>query len=277
LLQRTITGTIFVIILLGSVLFSAYSFAILFFTITILGIWEFYTLAEKTGHQPQRITGILLGAFLFSGTLLNYSTTYGKFALFPIALLLPTLFSIFIIELYRKKEKAFGNIAYTILGVLYIALPFSLFTVIAFGTPVTFSTNSYEPSKILGILFILWSSDTGAYLSGKAFGKHKLFERISPKKTWEGTIGGGILALAVAYIVSIYFTGFNVMDWMIIALIIVILGNLGDLVESLFKRTIDVKDSGTILPGHGGILDRFDSLIISIPFIFIYIFFISTL
>lgn len=277
MLQRTITGTIFVIILLGSVLFSAYSFAILFFVITMLGLWEFYTLAEKTGHQPQHLTGLLLGIFLFSGTLLNYSATYSKFSLFPIALLLPTLFSIFIIELYRKKENAFGNIAYTILGVLYIALPFSLFTVIAFGTPVAFSTNSYEPSKILGILFILWSSDTGAYLSGKAFGKHKLFDRISPKKTWEGTIGGGILAFVVAYIVSIYFTEYRMIDWMIIALIIIAFGNLGDLVESLFKRTIDVKDSGTILPGHGGILDRFDSLIMSIPFMFIYIFFISTL
>ncbi|MBL7893429.1 MAG: phosphatidate cytidylyltransferase, partial [Bacteroidia bacterium] len=107
--------------------------------------------------------------------------------------------------------------------------------------------------------------------------KHKLFERISPKKTWEGTIGGGILAFVVAYIVSIYFTEYRMIDWMIIALIIIAFGNLGDLVESLFKRTIDVKDSGTILPGHGGILDRFDSLIMSIPFIFIYIFFISTL
>jgi phosphatidate cytidylyltransferase len=251
----------------------------LFFVIAILGLWEFYKLSEKAGCQPQKIMGLVLGVLLFAALVLRFFTTSNHLAAIPVALLLPALFSIFIIELYRKKENPFGNIAFTLLGIIYVVLPFSLICTLPFGEIYLedVQTYIYTPGTIIGLLFILWSSDTGAYLSGKAFGKHKLFERISPGKTWEGTIGGGILSIVVAYIVSLYFTELRMIDWIVIAVIIVVAGNLGDLVQSLFKRSVGVKDSGNILPGHGGILDRFDSLIMATPFIFTYLFFIAKL
>ncbi len=135
-----------------------------------------------------------------------------------------------------------------------------------------FDSYSYHPHNLLGYFFILWTYDTGAYLAGSKFGKHKLFERISPKKTWEGAIGGALLALTIAYIISLYFTSFSMTNWMIIAIIIIITGTLGDLVKSSFKRSINIKDSGNIIPGHGGILDRFDALFLSAPFVLCYLY-----
>jgi phosphatidate cytidylyltransferase len=258
MLKRVITGTVFGIVLIGGTLYNAYSFSLLFLTITLLGLWEFYNLAEKTNHQPQKITGLMLGALLFGSALFYFRPAYQHFSPIPLILLLPVLFSLFIFELYRKKTAPFGNIAYTLLGILYVALPFSLLC-------------SFTPHMVLGILLIIWSSDTGAYFAGVSLGKHKLFERISPQKTWEGLFGGALLSLGVAYMVSRYETSLSLADWMVSALIIIIAGNLGDLAESLFKRSIDIKDSGTILPGHGGILDRFDSLILATPFIFTYL------
>ena len=167
--------------------------------------------------------------------------------------------------LYKKSEHPFTNIAYTMLGVFYVSIPFSLFC--ASG----FVNGTYSYHIPLGFLLIIWSSDSGAYVIGSLIGRTKLFERISPKKTWEGTIGGGLLSLTLAYVLSNYFIELSRFDWMMISIIIVITGNLGDLAESMFKRSINVKDSGTILPGHGGILDRFDAVFISAPFVFTYI------
>jgi phosphatidate cytidylyltransferase len=132
-------------------------------------------------------------------------------------------------------------------------------------------TDTYSYQIILGFFILLWTNDTGAYLSGKYFGKHKLFERISPKKTWEGSIGGGILTLAFAYVLSIYFTNLNITNWLIIGVLIAVFGGLGDLVESMLKRSLGIKDSGKLLPGHGGILDRFDGLLLSVPFVYGYL------
>ncbi len=258
MIQRTITGIIFAAVLIGGILFNYYTFLLLFSVITLLGLWEFYTLAEKTHHHPQKFIGLLLSALLIASIQLFFNTSYKHWSTVPVVLFIAIIFSLFIFELYRKRGNPFGNIAYTILGVLYIALPIALL-------------STFSPLKVLGILFILWTSDTGAYFSGMAFGKHKLFERISPKKTWEGAIGGGILGLGMAYLLSTYNKELNLTDWMGTALIILVAGNLGDLTESLFKRSIDIKDSGTILPGHGGILDRFDSLILATPFIFTYL------
>lgn len=122
---------------------------------------------------------------------------------------------------------------------------------------------------------MLWTNDTGAYLAGRFFGKHKLFERISPKKTWEGSIGGGILTIGVAFILSVYFTNLDQTNWIVLAILVAVFGGLGDLVESMLKRSLNIKDSGNLLPGHGGILDRFDGLLLSIPFIYSYLYLIS--
>ena len=188
-----------------------------------------------------------------------------------IMLMLPLLSLIFIIELFRKKDKPFLNIGITLLGIIYITLPIMLFSMI--GIPVN-DPGNYRMHLVLGFFIILWSSDTGAYLAGMKFGKHKLFERISPKKTWEGSIGGTALALTVAWILSRYFPELSLNEWLVFAFIIVVFGSLGDLAESLLKRSLNVKDSGSILPGHGGALDRFDGLFGAAPFVFLYLYFL---
>lgn len=261
--KRTLTATVFVAVLLGCTFWSQTSFSILFFVITVLGVWEFYGLTETADNQPQKILGTLIGAFLFTSTAL-VCANYLKPAL--LLLNIPLLFIVFIMELYTKASNPFKNIAFTLLGVFYVALPFSLLNYITTYN----STYSYE--VLFGFFFILWSNDTGAYLTGSAIGKNKLFARVSPGKSWEGSAGGAVLSYVVAFIISSWHTSITRVDWMVIATILIVIGTLGDLVESLFKRSIGVKDSGNILPGHGGILDRFDSLILAAPFVFTYLY-----
>ena len=187
---------------------------------------------------------------------------------------IPLIAIVFITELYRKKENPFLNIAITLTGIIYLSLPVMLMVLIAFGfTPD--DGIAYHGKVIMGCIFLLWGSDTGAYMIGSKFGKHRLFERISPKKSWEGFFGGMFTSLLVAWINSMWFPDLNLMEWMMVAVIIVTSGTLGDLVESMLKRSLNVKDSGTIFPGHGGILDRFDGLLISMPFVFFYLFLIG--
>lgn len=166
------------------------------------------------------------------------------------------------------------NIAYTLLGIFYVTIPFAMLYHLGFYKNHEFG-QEYSYQLILGFFFILWMNDTGAYLAGKYLGKHKLFERISPNKTWEGSLGGGIFSIGLAIIIAQYFTHINLTDWIIISLIIVIFGGIGDLVESMLKRSLNIKDSGKLLPGHGGILDRFDGLLISSPFVYCYLQLIS--
>jgi phosphatidate cytidylyltransferase len=261
--KRTLTAIVFVAVLLGCTYYSHASFSVLFFIITILGTAEFYSLSEKSGEKPQKYLGIIAAAHLF------LVIAFSSMNIIENKLMFTSLFFIFIIfiaELYTKAEKPFNNIATTFLGIIYVALPFSLLNYIT----TTGGTYSYQ--LLFGFFFILWSNDTGAYLVGSAIGKRKLFQRVSPGKTWEGSIGGAIASYAVAYFISEQYTVISRIDWMVIASILVVIGTLGDLVESLFKRSIHVKDSGNILPGHGGILDRFDSLILASPFVFVYLY-----
>jgi phosphatidate cytidylyltransferase len=200
------------------------------------------------------------------------------FVIFPLMAL------VYMIKLYKKGEyKPFTNIAFTFLGIFYIAVPISLLNHVVFNEQGNFAdftnfvtSNTYNFQVILGILLILWATDTGAYFAGTFLGKNKLFERISPKKTWEGFIGGAVLAGIIAFIFNLILAGYNkqfltVTDWIVITVIIVIGGTFGDLVESLLKRSIEIKDSGTSIPGHGGFLDRFDGLFISAPFVVAYL------
>ena len=234
--------------------------------ITILGVWEFYTLSEKGGSNPQKITGTIIGALLFANSAL---VCMGYMNPKILVINIPIIFLIFIIELYSKAADPFRNIAFTLLGILYVALPFSLLNYIAT------TTQNYNYQLLFGFFFILWSNDSGAYLVGSSMGKHKLFFRVSPGKTWEGSIGGAIASYGVAYLISGWYTSISRLDWMVIATILIVIGTLGDLVKSILKRSINVKDSGNILPGHGGILDRFDSLIMSAPFVFTYLYLVK--
>jgi phosphatidate cytidylyltransferase len=239
--------------------------------ITILGVWEFYGLSKKDRAYPLNITGLIASVILF----LSISLTSYNPQQFPLQLLAINFISIFLIfihELYRKKNSPFVNVSYTLLGPLYIALPLGLLNYLAF-----FGEDHlvYNPTIIIGYFIILWTNDSGAYVFGSKFGKTKLFKRISPKKSWEGCIGGGLFSLLAGFICFKAFGQLSVFNWLMIALITVVFGTLGDLVESMFKRSINVKDSGSILPGHGGILDRFDAVFISVPFVYAYLALIS--
>ncbi len=242
------------------------SFFVLNCTIIVLGMWEFYGLLSKTGVQPQKILGIITGVVIFTANFLLAAkyTEDNRIFLFAI----PLLILIFIVELYRQKDQPFNNISFTLFGISYIALPFSLLNYFAFNKLTNFQ---FDPKIVLGFIFLIWLNDTGAYLSGMTLGKHKLFERISPKKTWEGSIGGALFTCLAAFVISLFFKELTTLQWIIMSPIVVLTGTFGDLAESLFKRSINIKDSGNILPGHGGILDRFDSLFLSIPAGYIYL------
>ncbi|MEA3446707.1 MAG: phosphatidate cytidylyltransferase, partial [Bacteroidota bacterium] len=182
-------------------------------------------------------------------------------------ILLPLSLLIFVIELYRKHSHPFSNIAITLLGPAYIFLPFALFSGLVF-----FNENTnYNPDILLGLFILIWIYDSGAYIFGVSFGKHRLFERISPKKSWEGLIGGVVSALLVAWLISGWLVTITLTDWFAITIIVIVAGTYGDLAESMLKRSLGVKDSGNIMPGHGGILDRFDAVLLASPLVFTYL------
>lgn len=269
--QRTITGAIFVLLMIAGMYYHPLSLLILFGIITVLSLWEFYGIVPKTNHTILRIYSTITGSVVYFITAM-----YFQFLLEAkyLILIFPLLYLIAIIELYRKKERPFGNIAFSIFGIIYISLPFAFLNYLAVYNQLGLQLN-YNPWLVIGFFILIWTNDTGAYLAGRAFGKNKLFERISPKKTWEGAIGGLFLSLFIAYLLSKYTLLLSITHWMIIALIIVVFGNLGDLTESLFKRSVSIKDSGYLLPGHGGVLDRFDAVLIASPMVFTYLYFIS--
>jgi phosphatidate cytidylyltransferase len=256
--QRIIVGVLGAALFVGGIIVSEWSYFVLFAVLTILGLLEFYRLAGTQGTRPNKTMGAILGVFLYTSIFLIEKEIIASELLY---LSLPLLGLVFVLELYRKQEHAFTNIAFTLLGVLYIALPFGLLHKLGY------LQGAYNWQPILGLMLLIWAADTGAYIAGKNFGKHKLFPRISPGKTWEGWVGGMLLTVGAAYGLSFYFQELELYQWIGIGVIVSVFGVFGDLVESMLKRSLDVKDSGTLLPGHGGILDRFDSLIMVIPFI----------
>ncbi len=262
-IKRAFSGAIFVVILVAGICLHPMGFLAVFIGISLMGTYEFYKLVRKTEASPQIVLGLISAGLLFLSCYANAQyNTKSIFFLFAFSLvLLP------IIEMYRKKEKPFTNIAFTIMGLCYVALPFSLINYMAFP----FGEHQFHYKIVLGVFIMIWANDTGAYLVGVNFGKHRLFERISPKKSWEGSIGGALVTLAIAWGISKFFMDLSFVQWLITGVIVVIFGSLGDLVESLFKRSINVKDSGTILPGHGGILDRFDAILLVSPMVFIFL------
>jgi phosphatidate cytidylyltransferase len=268
LTQRIFTAVIGAAVLLSAVIYGEQTFLLILLLVSSLSLLEFYKLAESDECKPQKILGLIINFVIFLQPVfaqLFFDIYQIDFNIIALIIILP--FIIFIRELFKKSGKPLYNIGITMLGIVYISLPLFLFYMTSFKGVY----SDYQWRAIIGYFFILWANDTGAYVAGRTLGKHKLFERISPKKTWEGFFGGLILALVVAHFVSEYFLVFSKIQWLVISLIIVVTGTLGDLVESLFKRSVQLKDSGSILPGHGGFLDRFDGLLISAPFVFFYL------
>jgi phosphatidate cytidylyltransferase len=265
---RAITGFFFIIVMLASLLLGQFVFSIYYLILTSLCLWEFYGLIKQTGLRPNTIIGLFNGAALFFvfALMANHPDIKADKLLF----LLPITFSIiFIQELFKKAEAPFSNIAYTFLGIIFATIPFTFFHGLAF---IQGSFNFHFP---MAFLLMLWANDTGAYLVGSKFGRTKLFERHSPKKTWEGFIGGLLITAIAAYIISIYYVDIALAHWLWIGVLISCFGTTGDLIESMFKRSINVKDSGGILPGHGGLLDRFDGLLIAAPIVYAYLYFVT--
>jgi len=275
LTQRLITGILGSAGIIAGVSYSEWIYFGIFFIICLFSLREFYKLSGLDGMIPLKVLGTIIGLVVFSLSFFIEQETISHRYYF---LIFPLVAIVYLVKLYKKTEhKPFTNIAFTFLGIIYIALPLALLNHAAFrihddaSIAGVIGHNVYNFEIILGCLLILWASDTGAYFAGTFFGKHKLFERISPKKSWEGFWGGAGLAIVITYILTLYFHSLSLVDWMIVSLIIIIGGTFGDLVESLLKRSIEIKDSGTSLPGHGGFLDRFDGLFISAPFIVAYL------
>ena len=267
-LQRAITGILFVAIIVGCILYDPLAFGTLFVIVSALTIREFGHLVNQSGEVSiNRTITMLGGAYLFLAIMGFCIDAAGSKIFIPYLILIIYLM---VSELYLKKKNPVLNWAYSMLSQMYIALPFAMLNVLAFQNDPEASSVSYNPILPLSIFVFLWLNDTGAYCFGSLFGKHRLFERISPKKSWEGAIGGGLMTIIVGLCVSPYIEGYTIRDTAMISCIVVIFGIYGDLLESLFKRSIEIKDSGNILPGHGGILDRFDAIIFTIPAIFVY-------
>lgn len=274
LIVRTITGILFVAVMVSGFL-NAMAMMLLFCIITGLTLWEYTGLVNNyvADTTVNRFISTVGGVYLFIAVGAWASGIVTGFAVLVPYIL--TIIYLLISELYTKSANAVADWAYTMLGQLYIALPLALINILAFPVQDIQYYDMYLP---LSVFILLWCNDAGAYCVGSLIGKHKLFPRISPGKTWEGSIGGGVIAIIAAgiigYLVNNSDAGhlLNVWEWIGLAVVVVVFGTWGDLVESLFKRTLGIKDSGNILPGHGGMMDRFDSSLMAIPAAVIYLY-----
>lgn len=260
--QRTLTGILFVIVIAGGIFFHPLTFFAIFFLIVVAGVYELKGLLTIAKINIQFFFTLLLSVYLFVSSFLVQSKISDVSIYY---LIIPIVSLIFIGELFSREDRPFDNIASSLMTACYIGAPFALLNVLAFHNGI------YHFVLPLSVFILVWINDTGAYLSGVSFGKNKFFERISPKKTWEGTIGGFVFTLLGAFVLSTFWNELTAIQWMIFGGIISIMAVLGDLIESMFKRSIGIKDSGTIFPGHGGILDRFDAVIFALPMAVFYL------
>lgn len=266
---RALTGAVFISVIIGAILWNQYSFALIFCVFSALASAEFYRLVEDLTHTPRGTRFVdVMGSVLLFLTLYIYAVQDFDISGIITAPYLIYFLVRFIMQLYDKVERPLEGWAYSFLGQIYVALPFALCNILYFR---------FSPLILLSLFAFIWINDTGAYLVGCTIGKHRLFERISPKKSWEGFWGGLILAAGAAFLASLFFDILNTWQWIGLALTCSIFGTWGDLCESLVKRSLNVKDSGNILPGHGGWLDRFDSVLLAAPAAILYLFLVITL
>lgn len=273
LFRRTITGIFLIIIVLGGIWLHPVSCLLIGGALLIASIYEYYKLVSSTGISLQKAAGLITAISVY---IISVFVAAGMLNSIFYLIVLAQLLLIIIAELFRKEDRPFDALSHTVFGIFLISAPFSLFPYMTFGfkgpeTLLPSAITDFSPGLILGFFILSWSFDTGAYLFGSSFGKHKLMKRISPEKSWEGLIFGLIVTILIAWPVSLWIQFPGTAGWIIIGIIIAVTGTLGDLAESMLKRSVGVKDSGCWLPGHGGILDRFDSLIMSLPFVFFYI------
>lgn len=271
---RTLTAIGIVVVQVLCTYLSPFSLAGLFMLFTALSVNEFIGIVSKKGEvSVSRPIVIVSSCYLFFAFWLN-SITQGE-ALILYVPYLAFLMYCYIKELYGNHANPIANLGAIMLSQMYVVLPLALINVLAYTQFECYSDKADFYAIPLSIYIFIWINDTGAYLSGVTLGKHKLFPRISPKKSWEGSIGGALLTVASAFAVAHFFNFMNIWQWIGMALVVVVFGTFGDLTESMMKRHLGIKDSGHILPGHGGILDRLDSMLLSIPAVVIYLLAIS--
>ncbi len=289
--QRAITAFFFAIAMIGGVYGGKHSFFALFLLVAIGSLWELAGMLfspDEPYYPLRRITGIVLGAlpFVLYGTAVfsnwqtailpdNYpfpspgggiSITEAPYWLITFVITIVEvllLFSLFSLELFLGSERPFPNIGNYLLGVLYIGIPLVLLIETAFWT------GEYGPHRVFGLMWLVWTNDTAAYLIGSKLGRTPLYPRISPKKTWEGTVGGALCSLLMAWGLSLLIQEYTLAQWLAVATVVAVFGTIGDLVESMLKRSVAVKDSGNLFPGHGGFLDRFDAFLFVQPFVWV--------
>jgi len=269
---RALTGVFIVLFVLGGFWLHPITFTITGLIILAGNQYEYYKLIKNNGATPQMVTGIATGIIAYS---ISTLVAAGKAPSELYYILIVMIIAIMAIELFRRQERPFDSLAHTFFPFFYIVLPLSLFPFATFSHTginsfLTHENIIFSPGIIVGFFILIWTNDTAAFLTGVILGRHKLIERISPNKTWEGFVGGFLLTMAVAYFLSGWIGVINRVKWVILALIVSVSATFGDLVESMLKRSLGIKDSGKILPGHGGFLDRFDSVLISFPIVYIY-------
>jgi phosphatidate cytidylyltransferase len=293
--QRAITAVIFAAVMLVGLFWNELSFLLLFFVISMGCLWEFLgMMLEKS--LLRKVLGMVLGLMLVFILLkisfiwgnigswhLNRTLVWGVDSINLLRWILPLFYLFFIsplllliVELFLKGEKPFQNVGIYFLGLFYTIFPLFFISLLAYhflrnDPNSTLNSFSFSPNTVGGTLFLTWANDTFAYLIGSKIGKTPLLPRISPKKTWEGTIGGAVMCMLTGVVISYFFKDLTLVNWMIVGGIVAIFGTLGDLIESMLKRSVGVKDSGSFMPGHGGFLDRFDAFIFAVPFVYLYL------
>ncbi len=274
---RVITSVFFVLVMLISILAGPYSFLLIFALINLICLSEFYglLLPTKGGASIVRfIIGLLIGSvpyFISAGLYLGMIDTQDMQFLDILILVLPSFFLLFLFELFTGGDQPFLFLAYLVMGFFYIGLPYCLLISLAFPQ------QNYQFDIVLGIILYNWAHDTSAFFIGSRLGKNLLLPRISPKKTWEGTLGGILITVLISIPMSFLFPILPFFQWLVLSIIVGVMSNLGDLVESMLKRSVKIKDTSQILPGHGGVLDRFDALIFIIPFAVLYLYLSGTI
>jgi phosphatidate cytidylyltransferase len=266
LIQRTVSGIVYVLFMLTGVAIHPVVFLVVFGAFLFLTQLEFYKLVETAGTKPRTTIGVSMGILCF---VVCFGAVNSILPAKSYLIFIPALTFIFLVEAFSPRSGILHNSALTLTGFVYVAIPFSLLNFIIHpGYPVD---PAYEWKTIMGVFFIVWGFDSMAYLVGSKFGKHKIHPKISPNKSWEGFIAGTLFSLATGFIYSIIFKTHNLFNWLVIALLASVFGTLGDLFESIIKRRLKVKDSGNFMPGHGGLLDRFDSLLFVIPVVYVWL------
>ena len=276
---RVIYGLIGAAMLLGSVWFSPWTFGLFFAFVQTVMLWEFYRMMRAGGYAPATWIGVGAGLaiFILAGFLsqsLASKTPVGAVQIFikiaaALVLILPVILLLREMVIWKGSEKTYANIGVTLLGLFYVSFPMALLNTIAHGKLGNFETNAYYETydyrRIFALLFLIWASDIGAYIAGKSFGKHKMAPSISPGKTWEGWAGGFLLTLIIGWALGYFLLYLPLTHRLVAAGVVAVFAPLGDLAESMLKRSVGVKDSGSIMPGHGGLLDRFDAFLLVLP------------